>query len=175
MFGLGVSVGGCQLLRLPHRHCRRSSSFCSAIGTWITSSVSESSTTTRPVHTWNAGICRRFTSFLMRSQSSTVTRSWSVRMSVDWRSPSSGTRREATDSHVSLNSNSFMVVEMVVDNVTGGPSGSLSSSLPVSLRRHPHVLAFPFSESPHVLRQVMIAAESDRAKSHNKLRISYLH
>ena len=77
--------------------------------------------------------------------------------------------------HDSLNNNSFTHVSAIFDKLTGGRNESFSSSLTVSLRRHPHILAFPFSESPHVLRQVMSAAESDRAKSHNKLRIPCLH
>ena len=57
-----------------------------------------------------------------------------------------------------------MDVEVVVDKVTGGRNESLSSSLTETLRRHPHILALPFSESPHVLRQVMIASENHQAE-----------
>ncbi len=53
---------------------------------------------------------------------------------------------------------------MVVDNLTGGPSDSFSNSFPVSPHRHPHVLTLPFTESSHVLRQIVIVAEDHQAE-----------
>ena len=57
-----------------------------------------------------------------------------------------------------------MDVEVVVDNLTGGPSDSFSNSFPVSLHRHPHVLTLLFTESPHVLRQIVIDPKDHQAK-----------
>lgn len=57
-----------------------------------------------------------------------------------------------------------MDVGVVVDNVTGGPSDSFPSSVPILLYRHPHVLAPAFTEPPHVLRQVMLAPKNHQTE-----------
>ena len=61
-----------------------SNSFCSAVGTWITSSASGLITTTSPVLTWSEGTCRRSVRLPKKFRSSTATRSSSGRTWAAW-------------------------------------------------------------------------------------------